>query len=91
MLKLFYLPPVEPGVYFHALRHQVEDEKDNASREENKMKHGVLVVDNKSERMDIRFGIEEYNGGLHCSECMDVLIDNKWVPTRIKMGDDWYL
>ncbi len=70
---------------------KVEDEKNNASGEENKMKRGVLVVDNESGRMDIRFGMEEYYGGLHCGECMDVLVGNKWVPTRIEMGDDWYL
>ena len=22
---------------------------------------------------------------------MDVLLDGKWVPTRIELGDDWYL
>ena len=55
------------------------------------MKQGVLVVDNESGRMDIRFGMEEYYGGLHCGECLDVLIDNEWVPTRVEMSDDWYL
>lgn len=70
---------------------KVEAEKNEASGEEKKMKRGVLVVDNESGRMDIRFGMEEYYGGLHCGECMDVLVDDKWVPTRIEMADDWYL
>lgn len=55
------------------------------------MKSGSLIYDNESGRMDIRFGPEEYYGGLHCGECMDVLVDDTWTPTRIEMGDDWYL
>lgn len=30
-------------------------------------------------------------GGLHCGTCMDVLVGGKWKPTRIEMGEDWYL
>lgn len=33
------------------------------------MKEGVLVYDERQERIDIRFGLEEYYGGLHCGEC----------------------
>ena len=55
------------------------------------MKQGVLVYDERSERMDIRFGLEEYYGGLHCGTTMDVFVQNRWVPTRIEMADDWYL
>lgn len=52
------------------------------------MRQGALVYDSESGRMDIRFGLEDYYGGLHCGECMDVKINGKWVPTRIEMGDD---
>lgn len=55
------------------------------------MKQGSLIYDPESGRMDIRFGLENYYGGLHCGECMDVLLDGKWTPTRIEMYDDWYL
>ena len=69
------------------------------------MKQGVLVYDQKSERMDVRFGLEDYYGGLHCGTCMDVfgclcapggevLENNRWKPTRIEYGWDergWYL
>lgn len=58
------------------------------------MKEGVLVYDERSERMDIRFGMEEYYGGLHCGECMEVALNGEWVPTRIEMGypdRQWYL
>lgn len=54
------------------------------------MRQGTVVYDPESERMDIRFGLEEYYGGLHCGECMDVLIGKQWIPTRIELGDDWY-
>lgn len=30
------------------------------------MKQGVLVYDQQSDRMDVRFGLEDYYGGLHC-------------------------
>lgn len=55
------------------------------------MKQGSLFYDPESGRMDIRFGLENYYGGLHCGECMDVLLDGKWTPTRIEMYDNWYL
>ena len=58
------------------------------------MKQGVLVYDQKSERMDVRFGLEDYYGGLHCGTCMDVFVNNRWKPTRIEYGWDergWYL
>ena len=41
--------------------------------------------------MDIRFGLEDYYGGLHCGETMEVFVKNKWIPTRIEFGQDWYL
>ena len=55
------------------------------------MKQGALVYDSRTGRYDIRFDLADYYGGLHCGECFDVKIGNKWVPTRIEMGEDWYL
>ena len=54
---------------------------------------GSLVYDEGSKRMDIRFGLEEYYGGLHCGEGMEVMIDGKWIRTRIEMdiNSKWYL
>ena len=37
------------------------------------MKQGNLIYDPSSGRMDIRFGLDDYYGGLHCGTCMDVL------------------
>lgn len=59
--------------------------------EDDMMRQGVLIPDLQSGRMDIRFGLEDYYGGLHCGTTMDVKINGTWIPTRIEMGDDWYL
>lgn len=68
-----------------------KEEAEASGKEKKTMRIGVLTVDKESGRMDIRFGLEEYYGGLHCGECMDVLIEDKWIPTRIEMDDGWYL
>ncbi|MEG2259259.1 MAG: DUF5348 domain-containing protein [Oscillospiraceae bacterium] len=52
---------------------------------------GALVYDERTQRMDIRFGCEDYYGGLHCGTTMEVLIGKEWIPTRIEMGEEWYL
>ena len=51
----------------------------------------ITVEEENDIMMDIRFSLEDYYGGLHCGTTMDVNIDGKWIPTRIEMGDDWYL
>lgn len=55
------------------------------------MREGVLIYDHESDRMDIRFGLLDFYGGLHCGECLEVYIDGKWIPTRIELGSFWYL
>ena len=55
------------------------------------MKTGVLVRQQGTDRMDIRFSLKQYYGGLHCGETFDVKINGKWIPTRIEMGRSWYL
>ena len=32
------------------------------------MKQGALIFDKESGRYDIRFGLNDYHGGLHCEE-----------------------
>ncbi|BDF35874.1 hypothetical protein CE91St62_39360 [Lachnospiraceae bacterium] len=58
-----------------------------------KLREGSLFLDQRSGRYDIRFGLEEFYGGLHCGECFEVRVGNEWVPVRIEMGDKdkWYL
>lgn len=57
------------------------------------MREGALVYCSNSGRMDVRCGLEDYYGGLHCSTGMDVLLDGRWKHTRIEMRTDgkWYL
>ena len=55
------------------------------------MRSGVLIFDEQQRRMDIRFGLEDYYGGLHCGMQMEVLIGRRWVTTRIELGKTWYL
>lgn len=55
------------------------------------MKQGALVFDEHTDRYDIRFDLNDYYGGLHCGECFDVMVGGKWKPTRIEMGESWYL
>lgn len=32
------------------------------------------------------------NDGFHCGDPMEVMVDNKWIPTRMEMqGKEWYL
>lgn len=81
-------------IYSKMMKAKTLGDKEEAAsfdKEKKTMRTGALIVDQESGRMDIRFGLEEYYGGLHCGECMDVLIDQEWVPTRIEMANDWYL
>lgn len=55
------------------------------------MKQGALIFDRELDRMDIRFDVENYHGGLRCGECFEVYANGKWQPTRIEKGDSWYL
>lgn len=55
------------------------------------MRQGVLIYDNNTDRMDIRFGPDDYYGGLHCGETMEVFVESRWIPTRIELGQNWYL
>ena len=55
------------------------------------MKIGTLVPQRDTGRMYILFSPNNYYGGLHCGETLDVKINGRWVSTRIEMGNDWYL
>lgn len=55
------------------------------------VRKGNLIYDSESGRMDIRFGMEEYYGGLHCGECrMYWLTTNGFPPgSRWLMTGTW--
>ena len=36
------------------------------------MKQGTLIFDEYRDRYDIRFDLNEYYGGLHCGDCLEV-------------------
>ncbi len=55
------------------------------------MREGNLFYDRESGRYDIRFGLADFYGGLHCGECFDVRVKDAWIPVRIEMAEDWYL
>ena len=55
------------------------------------MRQGVLVHDPKQDRMDVRFGLDEFYGGLHCGLPLDIWLKSRWYPTRIEKSTNWYL
>ena len=55
------------------------------------MREGILIYDYVTKRYDINLGIEDYYGGLHCGDCLDVFINGAWKSTRIEFSNDWYL
>lgn len=56
------------------------------------MRKGTLIRDLKTDRMVIRYGIEEYSDGLHCGTPLEVKVGNHWRKTRIEHnGSEWYL
>lgn len=56
------------------------------------MRKGTLVRDAESDRMMIRYGIEEYSDGLHCGTPLEVKVGSHWRQSRLEYdGADWYL
>ena len=53
-------------------------------------KTGALIFDETADRYDIRFDLNDYYGGLHCGDCLEVFVRGKWKPTRMEYGDNWY-
>ena len=60
------------------------------------MKEGRLGFNQNNGRYGILDGDIWENDGLHCGESLEVMIDDKWVQTRMEMaweedGQKWYL
>lgn len=49
-------------------------------------KTGALIFDETADRYDIRFDLNDYYGGLHCGDCLEVFVRGKWKPTRMEYG-----
>ena len=73
--------------------HQYREDTDEIDDEEmqSKSRYGTLVQNLESGRMDIRLGLQEYYGELQTGQTMEVQVDGEWIPTRLEMGDGWYL
>ena len=73
--------------------HQYREDTDEVDDEEmqSKSRYGTLVQNLESGRMDIRLGLQEYYGELQAGQTMEVQVDGEWIPTRLEMGDGWYL
>ena len=48
------------------------------------LKTGALIFDETADRYDVRFDVNDYYGGLHCGDCMEVFVRGKWKPTRME-------
>ena len=60
------------------------------------MIEGRLGYNRANDRYGVLISDLWENDGLHCGQCLDVLVDNKWIPSRIEMAwtkdeDSWYL
>lgn len=57
------------------------------------MVEGRLGYNSANDRYGLLVSDLWEDNGFHCGECLEVLVDDKWVPTRMEMGLDrkWYL
>ena len=60
------------------------------------MKKGELKHNASNDRYGIWSNGQWLNSGFHCGECLEILINDIWVPTRMEMdwseqGNRWYL
>ena len=55
------------------------------------MRQGTLVYDKDMARYDIRYGLDDYHGGLFCGQGMEVMVGRRWTRPRIEMDREWYL
>ena len=56
-------------------------------------KTGALIFDETADRYDIRFDVNDYYGGLHCGDCMEVFVRGNGKPTLWSTGTTgilWY-
>ena len=53
-------------------------------------KTGALIFDETADRYDIRFDVNDYYGGLHCGDCMEVFVRGKYSGTAASKTDEGY-
>ena len=54
-------------------------------------KTGALIFDETADRYDIRFDVNDYYGGLHCGDCMEVFVRGKCWRQRSRRGRSRFL
>lgn len=57
------------------------------------MIEGNLSYNQEQDRYGLLVSDHWYHPGLHCGECLEVLVNSTWTPTRIEMDITglWYL
>jgi len=75
--------------YLRATYRQKQAAHQNKAKEQKKQ--GVLIVDEESGRINIRFGINDYYGFVTIGTKLDVLVDGEWKHSRLQMQDGWIL
>ena len=57
------------------------------------MKEGRLGYNSDNKRYGLLISDLWERDGFHCGECMEVMVEGEWVPTRIEMDYSglWYL
>ena len=56
------------------------------------MSQGTLCYNYDNDRYGLIVGGEWKEDGFHCGDCMQVMVEGEWTPTRIEFsGGDWYL
>ena len=56
------------------------------------MTEGRLSYNQDEDRYGLLVGDLWYHPGLHCGECLEVMLHGEWTPTRMEMDSGlWYL
>lgn len=66
------------------------DNPDGVNR--GQMREGILIPKINDDKIDVRFGCDDYYGGLSEGEGMDVWMDDHWIRTKLeKSQSEWAL
>ena len=71
---------------------QASLQQDNG-KEHTAMREGRLGYNSSNDRYGLLSSDLWIDTGFHCGECLEVLIDDQWVQTRMEMNParEWYL
>ena len=71
----------------------VDSDKEKSGKENHAMREGRLGYNCENGRYGLLSMDLWIDTGFHCGECMEVLVDDQWVRTRMEMNPamEWYL